>query len=354
MIGYRTGDDWDLSENGYHVLTLKTSFPHHEGVWSWGSMMDQMIMLVRNPRSAIPSYHTMRYELDYSGSWQQSYDRRNYTYTERPLVEEWERWRDRRFDDELQAWANFTEFWMTQGEKWVRDSNEYDYHCVDHLVNDGSILPRMLDCKPKAIIQFEKLYSKDEQVGTEELLKLASALDGVQHSSIIEMEARPCVYKEVMKRTNFYNPNRDGKGPAPEEKKFTLSQLTQIKRKIEEVKNKFNEGEWLNDVDAVTLVMILNTYINEVQEELDQMLEYYDATEAPTPSTATPSSCQDQADWYFNQDPAFTCALIQEGMCDTISDIFKAEHENGVTANDACCICGGGIRPEDNTVEATV
>ena len=29
-IGSVTGDDWDLSENGYDVLTLKTSYPHPE------------------------------------------------------------------------------------------------------------------------------------------------------------------------------------------------------------------------------------------------------------------------------------------------------------------------------------
>ena len=327
------------------MLTLKTSYPHHEGIWSWGSMMDQMVMLIRNPRFAIPSYHTMRYELDYSKNWDESYSRINYTYTERPEVEEWIPWRDRKFDDELDYWANFTDFWMTGGQKWVVDGTEYDYHCIDHATNDGFMVPKMLDCKPKTIIQFEKLYSPDEDTGTAELLKLASVLDGVEHTNIIDLEARPCVYKEVMRRHQFYNRNRDGKGPDPELKKFTPAQLTKMKRKMQELKEKFSTGIWLEDKDAVTLVMILNSYINEVQAELTVMLDYYDATEQPTPSPAYSEPCTDTPGWYFNRDPAFTCRLIDVNMCNTISDIYKGD-QGGVTANDACCICGGGVRGE--------
>ena len=63
LTNHAPGDDHELSFNGLETLHIKTSYPHSEGVWSWGSRMDQMILLIRNPRWAIPSYHTMKFEL---------------------------------------------------------------------------------------------------------------------------------------------------------------------------------------------------------------------------------------------------------------------------------------------------
>ncbi len=49
--------DWDFTGNlDKNPLTVKTSWPHHEGNWNWGTQMDQVLLLVRSPRWAIPSY----------------------------------------------------------------------------------------------------------------------------------------------------------------------------------------------------------------------------------------------------------------------------------------------------------
>lgn len=39
---------------------INSSWPHEEGKWSWGKQMDQVLLLIRNPRRAIPSYQTLR------------------------------------------------------------------------------------------------------------------------------------------------------------------------------------------------------------------------------------------------------------------------------------------------------
>ena len=63
--------------------------------------------------------------------------------------------------------------------------------------------------------------------------------------------------------------------------------------------------------------------------------------------TSTPSAsdqlattvCTDESDWYWNNNPNLKCDTISSSDCDAISKFFS---HNGMTANDACCICGGG------------
>lgn len=308
--------------------------------------MDQMIMLIRNPLYAIPSYHTMRYELWFSTSWDQSYKRRNFTYTERPTVEEWIPWRDARFINEMNRWGNFTDFWMMGGMKWnstefvnegVEGAEQYtnwtytpDPRCFNRTTIEGKNLTRLMDCNPKTIIQFEKLYSPKEDIGIKEMAKLAAVLDGVDNVDMLELEARPCVYKEVMRRTEFYNPNRNGKGPAPETKKFTIEQLAFMIHKMEELKFKYSRSEWQNDSNAVVLVDILSSYLTLTKIHYE---------------VARKEACKDDPDWYFNGDPGFTCAIVEKDMCAPVSLHF-GDRPDGKTANSACCICGGGIFPE--------
>lgn len=111
------GDDHNFSQNDQNTLHIKTSYPHHEGIWSWGSKMDQMILLMRNPRWALPSYHNLKFELDFSTNWVDSYARIPYVYTVRPIVSDWLQWRDVNFEDEMQNWVDFIVFWM-EGEGW--------------------------------------------------------------------------------------------------------------------------------------------------------------------------------------------------------------------------------------------
>ena len=140
-------DDWNFSSKlNSKPLSIKTSWPHKEGVWTWNKQMDQVIMLMRNPRWAIPSYHTMRWELDYSKDWASSYVRIPDTYTERPAVEQWEKWRDGHFNTEINRWSSFVDFWMQGGFQESR--NKTHNRC----------LYSEIECHPKAIIDFDHFY----------------------------------------------------------------------------------------------------------------------------------------------------------------------------------------------------
>lgn len=141
LTNYRAGDDWNFSGIYDHSLHLKTSYPHKDGTWSWGDRMDQAIVLLRNPRWALPSYHNMRFELDYSTNWGESYLRIPFIYTTRSAVALWETWRDENFQDELQSYIDFINFWMQGGAG--------DDHCATDL-----------DCTPKAVLDFDHFYQE--------------------------------------------------------------------------------------------------------------------------------------------------------------------------------------------------
>jgi len=264
LTGIITGDDWDFSHNGYdHVQSLKTSWPHPEGIFQWGSHMDQVILLVRNPRFAIPSYQTMRFELNYSTNWTQSDLRKDYIYTERPPVEAWNLWRDARFPQEMDRWCWYIDFWMQGGMR--RNNTEgtgpaLDPNCVDNT---------FLDCAPKTVIAFEKLYSTDLNVGIQESLKISAVLDNVENVNVISEEARACVYEEVMNRAELYFKRIDWNGPDPDLKTFTSQQLNSMRAQVVALQEKYSEGDWLNNPVAVELVDTLNSYVNDIQAEYD-------------------------------------------------------------------------------------
>lgn len=259
LTGYVSGDDWDLSEEGFDTLFMKTSYPHPEGTWGWGDSMDQVILLVRNPRWALPSYHTMRYEIDFSNGWDESYSRIDYTYTMRPPTEMWAPWRDARFNTELDRWVWHIDFWMQDGLRRNDGSNHSykDIHCVYEIKS----------CRPKTIIQFEKIVDPDEDVRIQELNKIGSVLDASPNVSVIANEARPCVYKKVWERGEFYNPGRDGHGPPAYQKTFTRQQVNAMRFQVHKLKEKYSRPPF-NDLEhALDLVEILDEYDGQLSDE---------------------------------------------------------------------------------------
>ena len=269
--GIRTGDDWNLSENGFDkVLTVKTSYPHHEGTWQWRDVMDDVVLLVRNPRYAIPSYFNMKNELEFSTTWDQSYLRRPFTYTYRGEVNHWINWRNRNWYRQMNKWCFQIDFWMEGGlyGNYTDIGPLYSWHCAEGR--------HMADCHPKAIIQFEKLHSDDNSVGATEALKIASLLDGFPNMTVIESDARECMYKEVMNRPEFYNRNRDGHGSTPDLMIFHYTHLDHMSKRLEEYIEKYSTGKWINDSNAQVLVLILQEYFEEVEAEYQfAASEYY-------------------------------------------------------------------------------
>jgi len=220
--------------------------------------MDQVILIIRNPRYAIPSYHTMRYEIDFSDGWEKSFSHIDDTYTKRPPIEMWGAWRDERFNTEIDLWCWHIDFWMQDGMR-RNDGAKHQYqdpHCEEEM-----------DCRPKAIIQFEKIVDPDEAVRDQELNKIASVLDASPNVTVIANEARPCVYEKVLERNEFYNPARNHNGPPTDDKIFTYQQVNAMRSQVSKMREKYSTPAYQNVAHARDLVVILDEYVAELSEE---------------------------------------------------------------------------------------
>mmetsp|Transcript_22818 Transcript_22818/g.33815 ORF Transcript_22818/g.33815 Transcript_22818/m.33815 type:complete len:345 (+) Transcript_22818:56-1090(+) len=244
LTNYRAGDDHNFSGLYEVSLHLKTSYPHKDGTWSWGDRMDQAIVLMRNPRWALPSYHTMRFELDYSTNWGESYLRIPFVYTMRPAVALWETWRDENFEAELQSYVDFINFWMQGGAG--------DDHCATDM-----------DCLPKAVIDFDIFYQEHP---TTELFKLGKVLNATENVEMISAQAWSCVQGKVFNTTILHNANRNRNGPLPDSKLFTVNQLAQIEAALDGLIATYDPlntpGSTIHD-----LLYILEGYKNAVHAE---------------------------------------------------------------------------------------
>jgi len=50
LTGWAAVDEWDLYQKSTNHPFIKSNYPHHEGIWSWGAQADQVVMVVRNIR----------------------------------------------------------------------------------------------------------------------------------------------------------------------------------------------------------------------------------------------------------------------------------------------------------------
>ncbi len=293
----RASDDYNITAGSYNTKFAfkKTNYPHHDGIWDWGKQMKQVILLVRNPRWALPSYHHLLYEIEYSDSWIWSYLRQYKAYTKRPPIEDWLAWRDARFDVEIKKWGWFIDFWMEGGI--VRDMFSHDFTTLDHferlkqpvmyaapeLIAAQSALVDVkpafdthcvedLNCTVTAIASYERMLN--ETTGPSEIERFAATIDGKLSWDLINATARECVWHQmIVKGNTFANSyhDRDDEGPAEHEFNFTLPQLVQIQLELERVREKYSRGGWVNNTIAQSLVSYVDTYILSNTQEIGLM-----------------------------------------------------------------------------------
>jgi len=271
LTNEEVADDWNFSGkldvNGTNVskpLCVKTSWPHKEGIWSWNTMMDQVILLVRNPRHAIPSYHNMRFELDYSQNWAESYLHIPSTYKERPAVDKWVEWREAHFEVEILKWVEFIDFWLMGG--YVESTGDIHDRC----------LTMEIDCIPKAIIDFDALYQREAE-SNEEFIKLYEVLEGSANVEVVSSQIRACVLESVYD----WNALHQGGRPNPDltvEYRFTIGQHDIMLTRLKSLRNKYDGTDNGSDSTSTPtrspnpkLVSILNNYI--LRNEGERLVE---------------------------------------------------------------------------------
>lgn len=285
LTGIAVGDDYNLSPDFMDRSgIIKTQYPHLEGIWSWGDKMDQVVLVVRNPRWAFPSYHDLLAEIHYAYDWENVYQYMSDIFTKHASLDDWKQWRDYRFHEEILLYKFYIDYWMEGGKQywmeldferigerpfsWVNETErEIDTHCIEDM-----------NCEPKAVIDYDLL--KDPVTGTKEVAKLAAVLDGKLGIKVIEEEARHCIWHQTDEILGIPDDRREG--PDPSEYTFTYAQFIEMRDMLEEMQYKYSSGIWVNNAVARDLAGYFGQYIEAINPEIEEL-------EANRPPTAAPN-----------------------------------------------------------------
>jgi len=285
---------------GKKFAFMKTNYPLHDGTWWFDAAFDdnlnQAVLLVRNPRWALPAYQHLLYEIEYSTSWYRSYQLQYHTYTKRPPLEDYLRWRELRFDIEIKKWGWFMDFWMEGG--LLRDIYTNELTTPDHFAHlidsvmygqaellaeqqflndqsayiDGKCGKNVTTCQPVAIASYERII--DPATGPSEVARFVSVIEGKPGINLIANEARECVWTELVineKGNANTIPDRDQEGPPEDAFGFTLEQMYIIQNEIMRLREKYSDPPWSNNTMAQDFVGYLDSYLLENDNEIAAM-----------------------------------------------------------------------------------
>jgi len=241
--------------------------------------------LIRNPRFAIPSYHSMISEIWYAHDCETAISYQDNLFSMQPAVENWTKWRDYRFHEELDLWRWHIDYWMGNGTKYWMDfdyerNGQYPFAWLPEVnkTRDLNCLHQNIDCVPKLVIAYE--YITDPILGPAEMNKLAKLLENRVGYSVIEEAARPCIFNATVLNSphkvdstrgilNLYN--------------FTHPQLKDMNDMIKGVKAKYSSDPWVDSSAAQDLCTYLELYIGDIDQEIIDIetTNQYPPTQAP-------------------------------------------------------------------------
>jgi len=325
LTGIKVRDENDIDQVS-SSRSVKTQYPHYEGRWSYGNAMDQVVMIIRNPRWAIPSYYHNEYSLsslmlenedpDSGHGELHIVDSSDNSAREELLNtfvsavvkrdsrerkakrKQWMEWRDSHFETEINLWALQIDFYMEDGAKYWMDADferkgkkepfltgendndkeqppslsdhdqqwPQDKHCINDITRS---------CYPAAIITQERL--NNPATGPAELAKLANVLrkgTNQTENGMINPSAISCIYHETWisslesKESEKYEYIDEDEDLANH--KFTIPQLQYMLYKLREMRNKYSSGpRWVNESLAMDLVSTFDLYLDEILSELN-------------------------------------------------------------------------------------
>jgi len=262
------GDDFDcLGTEAAREGIIKTQYPHVEGLWSYADNMKDVALLIRNPRFAIPAYHTLISEIMYAHDCETAIANQESLFTHHPPVENWTKWRDYRFTEEMDLWRWHIDFWMENGTKYWQDLDferngqpPFEYIEEGNRGRDLNCIHQNVDCVPKIIMAYE--YINDPVLGPPEVNKLAKLMEKSPAFNVIEESARPCIFESTLENSPFQT-NIERVGDIGEYN-FTYSQLLEMLDMINGVKAKYSAGTWDDIPVAGDLSLYLSLYAVDI------------------------------------------------------------------------------------------
>ena len=167
--------------------------------------MQRVILLLRCPIHAIPSYHNFLYEKEHSIP----------DHTVRAPEDAWIKWRDQHFDEEITIWKKHVLYWMTE------------YEAKDRLV-----------------VSYERLVHT--KTGPVESTRIANFLGRTEGVSVVPPTQIPCVWDKVV---NYKRIDVDEDGnEIDEERKLTEGKVESVRILYDEHGNILKK----NSIETIT------------------------------------------------------------------------------------------------------
>lgn len=165
LTGIVTGDEHRLNGHQWdRTVSVKTHFPHEHGNNEMGmttnDQFPRAVLLLRHPKDAIPSYFNYLYEVQHNLPG----------HSTRAPIEDWVAWRDRNFEEQMIAWAQHADFWLSRYSD---------------------------DPEKILVLGFEGLT--DDRGGPASALGLAAFLDRSNGIDTIDPEAVPCIWDKIVR-----------------------------------------------------------------------------------------------------------------------------------------------------------
>jgi len=233
LTGLSARDEWDFKYLGMtNQPFIKANYPHHEGIWGWGDVGDQVLLVVSDLKSVLVEYHDILWDIGYAQTFEEAYERIQNLYKEEeegvehenPPVEDFLVWRDLRVFDEIHWYSWFIDYYMEAGlmrdmfnhkltvpGQWQMSilPNYFTKHEMRHgrFVDEDEIVTPSYDpmcatlsegCYPQLVIDPVKLV--DPLYGPAEARKIAQMINGTEgfHEWMIEEEAWECIWEELV------------------------------------------------------------------------------------------------------------------------------------------------------------
>jgi len=297
LTGLSARDEWDFAHLGpTNQPFIKANYPHHEGIWAWGSRVDQVVIVVCHIRRSMVEYHDILWDIGYAHT---------NLYSERAPINDFYVWRDERVLDEIDWYGWWIDFYMENGlmrdmlthnittpEHWYmlmqptrykKAEMTYDLIVGNDAIVQPSYDPHCLNdvptCIPVEIISAERLI-QDSAMGRAEGVKIANTLVGKQGIDdwLIEEEAWECIWEELIIhrkglktvldrcRTDDDTVEACDETIGEQDYNFSEEMLTKMISELNRLIIKYSASGWAPI--SVTLVELLTEHRADIQQEL--------------------------------------------------------------------------------------
>ena len=132
MTGLSGRDSWDFQFLGMTTQPfIKTNYPHHEGIWGWQDLADQVVLVLRNPRRSIDEYHDILADIHYAKTWEEATDKIPDLFQGIIEADKYAMWRNERTMDEIGWYGWLIDYWMEDG--LMRDYFDHKVTTPEHF-----------------------------------------------------------------------------------------------------------------------------------------------------------------------------------------------------------------------------